>query len=342
MYTLPYKFFSCNCKVNQERHCLDERYSTTRRLICYDARYAWQSDAASATGVNGPGIISKTMEGGLRTRGYFKAALPDKPLISVVTAVLNNQQFLRESVLSVINQTYDNLEYIIIDGGSADGTLGIIADYDEVIDYWLSEPDSGIYDAMNKGISLAAGDWVLILNSDDYLLDETVLERMVLFLNKFIEVDMVYGGALMRFEEESFCEKIATKLTEENLRKARLPPHMATLVKRQAVVNLNLYDTTYSLAADFDFYIRFLRAGYKARMVDLNLAAYRIHDTQRSIYRLHGFWKETNDIIFSHFGWLSGAMYFIRRVFMVGLRVTLIKCGLFQLYRRARGAFTRV
>lgn len=109
-------------------------------------------------------------EGGLRTKGYFKKSLPDMPLITVITVVFNGEKYLEETIKSVTNQTYDNVEYIIIDGGSTDETLDIIRQYAGQIDYWVSEKDQGIYDAMNKGIGLASGAFIHHLNIGDQLL----------------------------------------------------------------------------------------------------------------------------------------------------------------------------
>lgn len=91
-----------------------------------------------------------------------------KPLISIVTVVYNGEQHLKQTINSVLNQTYKNLEYIIIDGGSTDGTINIIKQYEKHIDYWVSEPDNGIYEAMNKGIKMANGELISMINSDDW------------------------------------------------------------------------------------------------------------------------------------------------------------------------------
>ncbi|GAA0670530.1 glycosyltransferase family 2 protein [Rheinheimera tangshanensis] len=121
-----------------------------------------------------PISVSRKGEGGLRTKGITKFGSGVKPLISIITVVYNGEKYLEESILSVTNQVYDNIEYIIVDGGSKDGTLDIIHRYEHVIDYWVSEGDRGIYDAMNKAISLASpGAWVLIIGADDRLLDVT-------------------------------------------------------------------------------------------------------------------------------------------------------------------------
>jgi len=136
-------------------------------------------------------------EGGLRTKGYFKFSyeynddlgfrvedldIPVKipqtsnlksqtyPLITIITVVYNGEKYLEETIKSVINQTYPNVEYIIIDGGSTDGTLDIIKKYEDYIDYWVSEKDKGIYDAMNKGILVSNGKYLLFLNADDFLI----------------------------------------------------------------------------------------------------------------------------------------------------------------------------
>ena len=116
--------------------------------------------------------------GGLRTRGIIKTSTPEYPLITVVTVVFNGEATLEQTIQSVVNQTYDNVEYIIVDGGSKDRTLDIIKKYEDRIDYWQSEPDKGIYDAMNKGIELANGDWINFMNSGDSFYNECVIKNI--------------------------------------------------------------------------------------------------------------------------------------------------------------------
>ncbi len=109
----------------------------------------------------------KKVTGGKRRRGNFKNNKKNEPLISVITVVLNNQKYLTKSINSVLKQSYKNFELIIIDGGSTDGTLEILRKNNNKIDFWISEKDKGLYDAMNKGIRLSRGSIISILNSDD-------------------------------------------------------------------------------------------------------------------------------------------------------------------------------
>jgi glycosyltransferase involved in cell wall biosynthesis len=163
-------------------HCLNPEYSTTRCVTRTPPLGGDSSDKVSSSTLLPP-RLSRKGEGGLRTHGYFKMArhppnnaatidegntLPN-PLVTVITVVFNGQKTLENTILSVITRTYDNIEYIIIDGGSTDGTLDIIQKYDHTIDYWVSEPDEGIYDAMNKAAGIALGDWIYFLGCDDLL-----------------------------------------------------------------------------------------------------------------------------------------------------------------------------
>ncbi len=136
----------------------------------------------------------RCFEGGMRLRGQFKRSSPEKPLVTVVTSVFNREMVLERALCSVLGQTYDNIEYIVIDAMSSDSTLEKILKYDDVLDYYVSEPDSGMYEGFNKGLSLASGEYILILNSDDWYQDNTV-ERLVSTVS---EPGVEYVAALAR------------------------------------------------------------------------------------------------------------------------------------------------
>ena len=120
-----------------------------------------------------------------------KPVVENKPLISIITVVFNGMEYLEQTIQSVINQSYDNVEYIIIDGGSTDGTLDIIKKYEAQIDYWISEKDSGVYDAMNKGIDLASGKWINFMNAGDSFYNNDILDEV--FKNDLNGMEIVYG-----------------------------------------------------------------------------------------------------------------------------------------------------
>ena len=132
-------------------------------------------------------------EGGLRTKNILKNSEKDKPLITIITAVLNNKKYLEECLLSLHKQRYDNYEHIIIDGGSNDGTLDIIKQYEDKVDYWCSSKDKGIYDAFNNGMKLARGEYIGFLNSDDTY-ENNALEYLIKYVKKYPEKDFIFGA----------------------------------------------------------------------------------------------------------------------------------------------------
>jgi pterin-4a-carbinolamine dehydratase len=136
-----------------------------------------------------PGI----REGGLRTKGIERSVSAERPLISVITVVYNGASNLEQTIQSVINQDCQNFEYIIIDGGSTDGTIEIVEKYADRIDYWMSGRDAGLYDAMNRGIDLAAGEWLNFMNCGDFFADSRSLSRLPLQEN----VDFYYSDTIL-------------------------------------------------------------------------------------------------------------------------------------------------
>jgi glycosyltransferase involved in cell wall biosynthesis len=155
--------------------------------------------------------------------------------ISIITVVYNNKDTIKDAIESVLNQTYKNIEYIIIDGGSTDGTIDIIKSYRDKIDKFISEKDNGIYDAMNKGLKLASGDIVGILNSDDIYFNENVILNVVA---KFEEskTDSIYGD--LYYVDENDLQKIqrywkSSEFKEGSFAKGWHPPHPTFFVKKE-------------------------------------------------------------------------------------------------------------
>lgn len=214
---------------------------------------------ASVINKQGEYVISKK-GGGKRTRGGFKESRQSMPLITVVTVVFNGAKTLEYTIRSVIEQTYENVEHIIIDGGSTDGTLEILHNYAESIDYWMSEKDAGIYDAMNKGIALARGDYIGMLNSDDYFSDPSALEKIVSRL-KASDVDVVFSCLDIVYPDN--LDRVMRKyrvssLSSFMLRIGMMPPHPTFYCKKSCYEKAGLYRTDYRIAADFEMIARLL------------------------------------------------------------------------------------
>ncbi|MDP1666443.1 MAG: glycosyltransferase family 2 protein [Methylobacter sp.] len=199
-------------------------------------------------------------EGGLRSQGIYKHSLPGKPLITVITVVFNGAETLRDTIESVMKQSYNNIEHIVIDGGSSDATVDILKQHDHIIDYWVSEKDGGIYDAMNKGISLCSGEYVGMLNSDDMFSDENALQVIA---DRFCmaKVDAVFSG--LNIVDKKNIKKIlrkyrVAKLNSVLLRIGVMPPHPTFYCKKSCYEEGGMYKTNYKIAADFEMLVRLL------------------------------------------------------------------------------------
>jgi len=199
-------------------------------------------------------------EGGMRTRNMTKCSFSGQPLISVITVVFNGVGTVEHTIRSVIEQAYSNVEHIIIDGGSTDGTLDILRRYEGEIDYWVSEKDAGIYDAMNKGIALAKGDYIGMLNSDDYFSNPRALGQIVDCLKSgntdavFSCLDIVAPDNLSRVLRKYRIPNFS----EFMLRIGVMPPHPTFYCKKSCYERAGRYRTDYRIAADFEMLVRLL------------------------------------------------------------------------------------
>ncbi|MCW3788631.1 glycosyltransferase family 2 protein [Plebeiibacterium sediminum] len=173
------------------------------------------------------------------------------PKISIVTVVYNGAQTIEATINSIINQTYKNIEYIIVDGDSNDGTQDIIKSYESEISKWISEPDKGIYDAMNKGIDLSTGDYIWFMNSGDEIADLTVLEEII---SANPGSDIYYGDTVMIDSDgtEIGNRRLAPPehLTWKSFKKGMLVSHQSFIAKINIIESYNL---SYRFSADFEW-----------------------------------------------------------------------------------------
>lgn len=181
--------------------------------------------------------------------------------ISIITVSFNSSLTIRDTIESVVAQSFTNIEYIIIDGGSNDGTLSIINEYKDKITKVVSEPDYGIYDAMNKGINAATGDIVGMLNSDDFFENNDVLSNVANAFSLDSSADIVFGDIV--FVRPDNLNKIvryysSVRFRVWKLRFGWMPPHPATFVRRSVYDAYGLYNLQYSIAADFEIFVRWL------------------------------------------------------------------------------------
>lgn len=204
------------------------------------------------------------VEGGRRARGESRRAPMDSPLVSVITVVRNRASHIEETINGVLSQTYANVEYIIVDGASTDGTVDILRRYDDRIDYWVSEPDAGIYDAMNKGLDLVTDPeaYVIFANADDRLASPTAIERAVA-LGKGAE--LIYGK--MRLSDGEATAVMGRQVKTSDLARETLC-HPATLMRRKLFDSVGRFDTSFRIAADYDLIVRCFQHPVESRFVD--------------------------------------------------------------------------
>ncbi|MCS4198118.1 glycosyltransferase family 2 protein [Salinibacter ruber] len=193
--------------------------------------------------------------------------------VSIVTVSYNSAQTISDTIESVRRQTYPHIEYIVVDGGSTDETVEIITKNEEVIDRWTSEPDEGIYDAMNKGIRMSSGDIVGILNSDDWY-EPKAVETAVRVFEKHEDVDLVHG-AMRLWKQEGKVDGCWGK--RDGLPPTHIAPfnHPTLFVRRKVYRNIGLFDVSLPTAADYDFMLRFMKSGYEEKYVDHVLTNFR-------------------------------------------------------------------
>ncbi|WP_312067450.1 glycosyltransferase family 2 protein [Empedobacter sp.] len=176
--------------------------------------------------------------------------------ISIITVCWNASATLEETIKSVASQTYNNIEYIIVDGGSTDSSVDIIKKYTNVIDIWVSEKDKGLYDAMNKGVAMATGDYIGILNADDTFFEKNTIEKVAKFLQDN-PLDACVGD-IVQHKNGKIIRKYSSKnWIPEKLKIGFMAPHPAIFFKKELFQKFGNYKLGYKIAADYELIIRY-------------------------------------------------------------------------------------
>ncbi len=261
-------------------------------------------------------------KGGIRELRGRDALIKDEklPLITVITISFNAYDCLLATIKSIHNQTYPNIEHVIIDGASNDGTLDLIKQYDHVIGYWQSEQDQGIYDAMNKGIKQASGEYLWFINTGDQIArDETVTNLAATFEKQY---DIIYGeteliddkGQVLGTRSELTTRKLPAKLSWRSLKKGMVVSHQSFIVKKKISP---YYKSQFQCSADIDWMIQAIKNSRSVARADEPLAKYLLGGTSLQIRGVC--WRERFIIYAHHFGLIQTIgihIYFLVRVLL--------------------------
>lgn len=224
------------------------------------------------------------IEGGFYVSDFSKNLHQDKILVTIITVVFNGEKYLENTIQSVLNQTYKNIEYIIIDGGSTDKTIDIIRRYDKQISYWLSEPDEGISDAFNKGISLSKGEIIGILSSDDWYEENTVEIIVKQFMESSAEI-ICGSSQFWNNDKKDFISFSRIDLLEQEM----TVNHATVFIKKDIYWNFGLFKT-YQVAMDYDLLLRFKLNNVKFLVIPDILANVRVGGVSNSEWLKSKIW----------------------------------------------------
>lgn len=241
------------------------------------------------------------------------------PKFSIITVTYNAGKVLEDTIQSVVFQTYRNVEYIIVDGGSTDNTLDVVHKYQERICKVISEPDKGLYDAMNKGIRMATGDYLCFLNAGDELHENETLQKIVYTLKGKELPDVIYGETAIVDEEGHFLHMRRLSTPEhlhwKSFKEGMLVCHQAFLTRRELAL-ANPYDLRYRFSADFDWCIRIMKQSKNLHNTHLTLIDYLNEGMTTQNHKAS--LKERFRIMTKHYGWISTILHhgwFVIRLF---------------------------
>ncbi|MFB9076915.1 glycosyltransferase family 2 protein [Flavobacterium procerum] len=193
--------------------------------------------------------------------------------ISLITVCYNRKKTIEQSIKSVLNQDYANIEYIVIDGNSKDGTQEIIKSYSDKITHYISEPDKGMYDAINKGLKLATGNVIGLMHSDDVFYDENVVSKIVDAFKKNNTIDAIYGNGIYitnNTKQKIVRTRIGGKYDYKKLNRGWLPLHPTVYIKKAIIERYGNYNLKFKIGSDTEFLLRYLYK-YKINIHYLNL-----------------------------------------------------------------------
>lgn len=223
--------------------------------------------------------------------------------VSIITSCFNRERTIRETIESVLDQDYKNIEYIIVDGASSDKTLQIINEYRNKVSIVISEPDKGMYEAINKGIRAASGDIIGLLHSDDKLFSHTTISNIV---NKYEQTgaDLIYGNGM-------FVDPIKTNhiirdwksgtYTKDKIKRGWLPLHPTVYIKASCFDILGLYNENYKIAADSDFLVRCLyKENLSVSYLNEYIVCMRMGGASTNLKKARQKWKEDIALYRSH------------------------------------------
>lgn len=197
-------------------------------------------------------------------------------LITVVTVCYNAVTSLENTIRSVLGQSYSNIEYIVIDGGSNDGTKEVIERYAKHLSYWVSEPDSGIYDAMNKAIAKASGDWIVFMNAGDFFIDQDVVSNVIPYLDESVSI---FHGNIVKvydYHKEKGCQLGKEKIDLVDFFYGTID-HQAAFIRRTLFEEYGYYDTSYQLAADWLFFMKVIGIHHEPhKYVNMDIAYFQM------------------------------------------------------------------
>jgi glycosyltransferase involved in cell wall biosynthesis len=177
--------------------------------------------------------------------------------ITIITVCYNSALTIEKTILSVASQTFKNIEYIVVDGNSKDNTLNIIKKHERLVSKWISEPDKGLYDAMNKGITIATGDLIGIMNSDDTFKSDTVISDIVAFHTNN-DIDASVGDIVQHKTDGSVIRRYsAYNWSPDKLKIGYMPPHPSIFFKKELFLKYGYYDLGFKIGADYELITRF-------------------------------------------------------------------------------------